>query len=32
MFYEVVVMGMTTVPRKDIVLLCGYFHEVLDIA
>lgn len=31
MFYEVVVMEMTSVPRKDIMLLCGYFREVLDI-
>lgn len=31
MFYEIVVKGMTTVPRKVILLLCGYFREVLDI-
>jgi len=31
MLYEVVVMGMTSVPRKDIMLLCGNFREVLNI-
>jgi hypothetical protein len=31
MFYEFVVMEMTSVQRKDVMLLYGFFREVLGI-